>query len=178
MASPFADASCIQNFEMKMPFSVVWGTQSWELSFYPFCRHCQKSPFCVWGARGPRNSCWALKQVDKEMVLVYCSRGLFLTCFTILNYTLPQAVLAQQSLSSALVVCPGMLCQTAFDNAAISFLSVLNSSLCCCWTAIFSFTQPAPQGDQAGSAHRVKVPAFPMPVPSGREGLVYCPRWC
>ena len=35
------------------------------------------------------------------------------------------------------------------------------------------------RGDQAGSAHTVKAPAFP--IPSGRpggEGLVYCLRWC
>ena len=31
-------------------------------------------------------------------------------------------------------------------------------------------------GDQAGSAHTVKAPAFP--IPSGGEGLVYSLRWC
>ena len=40
---------------------------------------------------------------------------------------------------------------------------------------LYSPSQPR-RGDQAGSAHTVKAPAFP--IPSGGEGLVYSLRWC
>ena len=40
---------------------------------------------------------------------------------------------------------------------------------------LYSPSQPH-RGNQAGSAHTVKVPAFP--IPSGGEGLVYSLRWC
>ena len=40
---------------------------------------------------------------------------------------------------------------------------------------LYSPSQPH-RGDQAGPAHTVKAPAFP--IPSGGEILVYSLRWC